>query len=215
MRFAKDRGTGKIVAAEEARRSAFSCPSCRSRVFLRAGTEREAHFAHYAGEGSPDCEEYHPGFFGGGARDPAEHRPAERGCEDRPESLGLAVALDGQEWDLLLRLPEVPTEELGAASLATLSRARVDVFCGGSRVGTVPALDRRPGVGMARAEVPPSLQQYRCLASGQWPDGIKLERWAGSAPGLSAVGTLFRLRSGEWTRLRDRSLVEWSETLLL
>lgn len=214
MRFAKDRLTGKIVDASKASRSFFSCPKCDGRVSLRAGTEREPHFAHLPGEGTDDCEDYHPGLFGGTSRATARH-----GVQDTPDSfglaVGLAVALNGLSWNLLLRLPEVPTEELGYSSLGELSGARVNVFCGGSLVGNIAALDLRPGVGIARVEVPPMLQEYRCEAAGRWPSNVTQGRWAATAAGLSASGTLFRLRAGEWSRLRDSALVEWGEPLLL
>lgn len=37
------------------------CPVCRERVFPRSGRIREAHFAHYGGNSSKACEQYHPG----------------------------------------------------------------------------------------------------------------------------------------------------------
>lgn len=36
------------------------CPVCRERVFPRSGQFREAHFAHYGGNSSKACEQYHP-----------------------------------------------------------------------------------------------------------------------------------------------------------
>ena len=210
MRFAKDRHTGKIVDAADARRSTFLCPTCRGRVFLRSGSEREPHFAHFSGEGSADCEEYHPGLGGFGLGEKAASL-----VDDTAEALGLAVALNGPAWDILLRLPEVPSSELGTASLASLSSASVGISCGESRIGSVSALELRPGVGLARAEVPPSLRGYSCHPTGAWPAGVHLARWNATTRGLSATGTFFRLRAGEWTRIRDRSLVEWGEKLLL
>ncbi len=210
MRFAKDRHTGKIVDAGDARRSTFLCPTCHGRVFLRSGAEREPHFAHFSGEGSADCEEYHSGLGGFGLGEKAASL-----VDDTAEALGLAVALNGQAWDILLRLPEVPSSELGIASLSSLSSASVGISCGESRIGSVSALELRPGVGLARAEVPPSLRDYSCHPTGAWPAGVHLARWNATTRGLSATGTFFRLRAGEWTRIRDGSLVEWGEQLLL
>lgn len=212
MRFAKDGHTGKIVDAANARRSTFLCPTCHGRVFLRSGSEREPHFAHFAGEGSADCEEYHPGLscFG-----PGEGEKAAPLVDDDPQTLGLAVTLNGTAWDILLRLPEVPSSELGTASLAALSCASVEISCGDSRVGSISALELRPGVGLARADVPPSLRDYSCHPAGKWPAGVHLSRWSATTRGLSETGTIFRLRGGEWTRIRDRSLVEWGEQLLV
>jgi hypothetical protein len=212
MRFAKDRFTGKVIGAAQAQRfgTAFVCPTCHGRVFLRSGSEREPHFAHFSGEGSVDCEEYHPGLGGFGPVEKAAPRVA-----DDAEALGLAVALNGLAWHILLRLPEVPSSEFGTASLAALSGASVGISCGDSRVGSVSALELRPGVALARAQVPPSLQDYSCHPGGGWPAGVHLARWNATTRGLSAPGTIFRLRAGEWTRIRDRSRVEWGEKLVL
>jgi len=210
MQFAKDRRTGQLVEASSARRSAFLCPVCGGGVFLRAGRTREPHFAHYSGQGASDCEQYHPGRLSGSVVSGAGPE-----VEDSPESLGLALAMQGDTWQLLLRLPEIPNDELGKASLQELVNGRIEVSCSGSRVIRVSALDLRPGVSVAHAEVPPSQQEYRSSTQGRWPESIKLERWSGVSPGLTEAGTLFRLRAGEWTRLREHSPVAWGEPLVL
>jgi competence protein CoiA-like protein len=42
----------------------FTCPACRERVFLRSGSQRRPHFAHYGHRGKPECENYHPSLPG-------------------------------------------------------------------------------------------------------------------------------------------------------
>lgn len=210
MRFAKDRSTGQPVEASKARRSGhFVCAVCGGEAFLRAGGAREPHFAHFAGQGAPDCDEYHPGHFTG-----AGSSAATLAVEDSPESLGLALALQGENWQLLLRLPEIPADEFGRSSLQDLLSAHIAVSCGAVSI-RVSAIDLRPGVSVAHALVPPSERDYTTRAHGHWPSGVALERWTASAPGLETTGTLFRLQTGEWTRLRAGSAVAWGERLTL
>ncbi len=210
MRFAKDRSTGQPVEASKARRSGhFVCAVCGGDAFLRAGGTRKPHFAHFAGQGAPDCDEYHPGHFTGSGSSTAT-----LAVEDSPESLGLALSLQGESWQLLLRLPEIPADEFGRSSLQDLLSAHIEVSWGAASI-RVSALDLRPGVSVAHALVPPSGRDYTTHAHGHWPSGISLERWTSSAPGLETTGTLFRLQTGEWTRLRPDSAVAWGERLTL
>jgi hypothetical protein len=178
---------------------------------LRKGPEREPHFAHAPGEESQECEEYHPGNgttnVGGATK---VNRPE---VEDSGDSLGLCLEVDGSNWNLYLRLPEIPNDELGAASLTALSDAKVAISAGTFSVRVLPAFELRPGVGSARALVPPISDSYSIIPRGKWPHGVNLQRWHLSSNGLSVVGTLFRFSRGEWVRLRPESLVEWGEHL--
>jgi hypothetical protein len=211
---AKDLSSGKIVAAEDASRwRSYECPrpGCGGSVFLRNGGSRRAHFAHRAGEGTEACDAYFPGGsgVGGEADTPA---PA---VEDSPSDLGLIVdQLDG-EWRVGLRLPEIPRDEIGDASLSVLRPAGVEVSVGGTVVSRISALDLRSGVGAARVPVRPVVQEYRARAVGPWPSGINTERWQRQARGIDARGTLFRLRGGEWTRLVNGSGVHHGEGLIV
>lgn len=214
MDYAKDLHTGKIVAAEDASgSSAYSCPrpACGGRVYLPDVRIQRPHFRHYPGEGTPACDEYFPGA-GAGGTGPANLRTA---VEDEPSELGLLIEQMDHRWGLLLRLPEIPSLELGHASLATLRTGFVEVFAGSERLARVSALDFRPGVGTARVEIPPSLQSFRSQPTGDWPAGIAVERWRKTARAMAAVGTLFRLRGGEWVRLSEASGVHWGEELIV
>ena len=213
MDYARDLHSGEIVAAEGASSlRSYTCPrpGCGGRVFLRDGGNRRAHFAHHAGEGTPACDAYFPSGSGG---DPVQR--AIPHVEDAPSELGLVLAEAEARWGLGLRLPEIPREELGDTSLRTLCSAVVDVYAGRDRINRIGALDLRPGVGAARVDVTPTLQQFRTQPAGSWPSSITRERWLLECRGLEARGVLFRLRRGEWTRLVARSAVHVGETLLV
>lgn len=214
MDYAKESHSGRIVAASGASSwRSYVCPrpECGGRVFLRDGGNRRAHFAHYAGQGTPSCDDYHPGL-GSGSEGAA---PAVVAVEEEPGALGLLIGeLDGV-WALNLRLPEIPGGELGGAGLTTLRTALIDVFAGPHRHVQISALELRPGVETTRVAVPPSLQEYRTQPSGTWPGAIDRRRWLLQARGLEAPGTMFRLRHGEWTRLLTGSAVQQGETLML
>ena len=214
MDYAKDSNSGKIVAASDARSwRSYVCPrpGCGGRVFLRDGGHRRAHFAHHASQGTPACDEYHPGSGSGGE----SSTPVIVGVEEEITALGLVLGEFDGVWALNLRLPEIPSGELGDASLATLRTAFVDIFTGPHRHTQISALELRPGVGAARVSVPPSLQEYRTQPVGTWPPAIDHQRWHLESRGLDATGTLFRLRHGEWTRLVADSGVHQGETLLV
>lgn len=214
VNYAKESNGGRIVAASDASRwRSYVCPrpGCGGRVSLRAGSDRRAHFAHFPGEGTPACDEYHPGAWTGPSLSPVPPTAV----EEEPATLGLVLhELDGV-WALNLRLPEIPRDELGVAGLETLRAALVDVSTGQRRHVQVSALDLRPGVGAARVLVPPSIQEYRTEPVGTWPATIDRRRWGLRSRGLQATGTLFRLRQGEWTRLVADSAVHQGETLML
>ena len=214
MHYAAIGRTGKLIEADHAHvRRDYTCPTCHGRVFLRDGRYREAHFAHYAGEGTPECENYHPGAP---SSTPPTTQPRVRvEVEDDTNSLGLVVTQTGNDWTLLLRLPELLTEELRDSGLATLRSGFIDVFAGTTAIGRVSGLDVRPGVGVARVPVPPSLQAYHTHASGIWSASVQTNRWTATASPLTARGCLFRLRTGEWVRLREGSVVQSGEILLL
>ena len=214
MDYAKESNSGRIVAASDASRwRSYVCPrpGCGGRVSLRAGSDRRAHFAHFPGEGTQECDEYHPGAWTGPSPAPVPHIAV----EDEPATLGLVLNEFDGVWALNLRLPEIPRDELGADGLATLRAALVDVFTGQRRHVQVGALDLRPGVGAARVLVSPSIQEYRTEPVGTWPATIDRRRWILRSRGLQATGTLFRLRLGEWTRLVADSAVHQGETLML
>lgn len=194
----------------------YSCPYCGGRVFLREGRVRDPHFAHYEGEGTDECDEYHPGLTNdviAGQSTSIEHEPNEGGL-----CVQLATDLSGQrdaDWALVLRLSALSHADLAGISLQALQHGGIDVYADDERVGRLSGLELRPGAEAAAATVPPTIGTYRVVGVGQWPDGIDGTRWNASVKGLAPGGTLFRFCRGEWLRLREDSLVRWSEGLLL
>lgn len=215
MDYGRAKNSGAIVHVAEAIRGVqYVCPTCGLPLELRRGDDLE-YFAHWRGlPGTQECEL----FTVADAPSPAGHggaRLPEAAVEDEPSELGLIIVeVDGQ-WEVGLRLPEIPRPELGDMSLAALRGAYVDVFAGPERLVRVGALELRPGVGAARVGVAPRVDGYAVLAGGSWPATIKSARWQLQSSPLNGGGTLFRLRGGEWTRLAARSGVHHGETLLV
>jgi hypothetical protein len=98
------------------------CPVCRERVFARSGRIREAHFAHYGGNFSKACEQYHPGDgVASGSQNVAPY-PVH---EHHKHAFGAPALLwrDGQSMpaSLYLRLPSTPGGF--ASNVKVISRA--------------------------------------------------------------------------------------------
>lgn len=214
MDYARDLHSGKVVAAEDAspvRSYACPRPGCGGRVYFPEVRILRPHFRHYPGSATPECDEYSPGASLGGEGE----GPPLVAVEEEPSELGLVLGQFDGGWGLGLRLPEIPSDELGEAALNSLRSAFIDVFVGSDRIVRVSALDLRPGVGAACVNVAPSLQGFRAQTAGVWPASIDMERWQLQSRGLEAKGTLFRLRRGGWTRLLARSGVYHGEMLLV
>lgn len=214
MEQAIDEFSGLLVAAKRASSMrSYNCPrpGCGGRVYLARGVVQRPHFRHFPGEGTPECDEYFPGP--GNGSEGVRRTNAE--VEDDPSQLGILLAQVDGRWGLGLRLPEIPSKELGETSLSTLRSAFVDVYTGPHHFSRVGALELRPGVGSARIDVVPALQAYRTETAGTWPNSIDRERWRLRSRELEAKGVLFRLRGGEWTRLLARSGVYPGESLLV
>jgi hypothetical protein len=215
VRWARDPNTGRRYDAFEYRSNPppnnLACPRCPAAVIfrIRIGRGSDPGFAHASGAADPDCDDFHQTH-----QDSAATHARVAVKEDDNE-LGLAVEQLGSDWTLFLRVPELPDAELGVASLGGLREGYVEIFAGEGLVSCLSGLDVRPGTSITRAPVPPSLQEYRTQPAGRWPDRVNLERWHATAAGLAATGSLFRLRGGEWVRLRENSLVRWGEHLTL
>lgn len=98
------------------------CPVCRERVFRRKGRIREAHFAHYGGNFSKACEQYHPGEgLATGLQMPASNPVREHG----KRAFGAPALLWKDEQSLptslYLRLPSAPGGF--ASNVKVISRA--------------------------------------------------------------------------------------------
>lgn len=219
MRYARDDRAKKDVDAHEvgeSRRSrAYSCPTCGARVHHKRsiGLSPNPIFAHNPHEGSSDCENYYPwqgGFDAPSSPSPVAIRPRVA-VEDTPDELGLCLE-DAEIWTTYLRVPEMSAVELGSLSPRALTSAFVEVESGAER-NRLPLIDLRPGVGSARLAVPPMTPAYKITTAGSWPAGVLQRRWQTTSRGLNFRGTLFRLRHGEWVRLREGSPVELGEEL--
>lgn len=219
MEYGRVKRSGSLVRAADAVRGAsYVCPTCGLPLELRRGEDLE-YFAHWRGlEDTRDCEFFAPGAGESGRPQGADDAIVlvDPSVEDDPAELGLILdQLDG-EWRVGLRLPEIPHDELGGeVSLNELRRARVEVSAGDVAVSRISGLDLRPGVGAARVQVPPSVRDYQARVAGPWPPAIDTRRWQLQSRGLEVKGTLFRLRSGEWTRLLMNSRVHSGERLLV
>lgn len=214
MDYARDRLNRKIVAAGDASHSRlYECPrpGCGGRVYLPYVRVQRPHFRHHPGEGTTECDEYYPGA--GYGHDSGAFTVA--AVEDDSSDLGMLLAEVDGRWGLGLRLPEIPAEQLGDASIGVLRSAMVEVLEGTTIACHVSALELRPGIGSARVDISPGLQAYRTQTSGSWPDSIDQSRWSLESRCLEATGSLFRLRRGEWVRLRINSSVHYGETLLV
>lgn len=216
MQYARIGLDGRLVAADESPlRSDYLCPLCGGRVFLRAGEIRDAHFAHYDGEGTPECKDYRPSLLATG-----EHSFIPDSTDARPTELDVCLDVietrsGGDDWTLFLSLPELALPELELESFSALMCCAVDVGATGKSLTRLRALDLRPSAGGALAVVPPSEEGYSSTVVGEWPASIDSRRWIGGARGISPTGDLFRLRRGEWTRMSKGEPVREGETVLV
>jgi len=215
MRYAIRGSKRELVEASNAApRRDYTCPCCCGRVYLRSGYEREPHFAHFRGEGTVECEEYYPGDHSdnGGTGPNYIH---ESKVEDEPEQLGLILQHSERSWELLLRVPEIPFDELGLTPFQSLLKCSVIVSAGEAKVGTLSGIDIRPGIGTSCVPVPPTTQPYKTEPSGKWPTRVPVHRWQAKCRGLLETGSLFRIRGGAWVRLREYSAVHGGEQLVV
>jgi hypothetical protein len=114
----------------------YLCPRCQAQVFPRLGRRRDAHFAHWPGQGSPECELFH-------ASDDIHHPSPSFGHDDTNEQdsrpaippLALSIELEPEilvrgsrlrQWGLRLTVPKSDD-----------SHGSFKINCGGKDVRTV------------------------------------------------------------------------------
>lgn len=211
MKDALTRGGKRVEAADARGDREYFCRDCGKQVYrVATGGSQLPHFRHVPNEAPRSCPAYVLG--GTGSNSPRSTAAVEDAANE--PGLGIEVLPDGG-WSLFVRVPEIPSREMSGTSLPALASARVRLRAGGNEVGKISALDLRPGVGIGRASVPPSSAVYQLTPEGSWPSSIALQRWRAFARGLDRKGSVFRLRRGEWLRIRERSTVEWGEQLVL
>jgi len=209
MQYAIDRRTKRVVQADQVRRTdrnrAYECPVCKAEVHYRRamGLSPEPGFAHNAHVARQDCHLYHPSF---GVESPEWRGGAAATEPINKIDLCLDDPLDDKNtWSLFLRFPEI--SDLGNARLRALVGGSVSVVTGSSSA-SISLMDLRPGVGIARLVVPPSMSPYQASPAGHWPPDLSSDRWTGTCEGLNPRGTPFVLRKGEWERLRNGGELE-------
>ena len=118
MDVALEPGTGRRVRAAQAMRGRiYRCPRCQAEVFPRLGRRRDPHFAHWPGQGTPECELFHAGddihhpwptFPGHGYPHEQDGRPPvpplALSIELEPEILVRGSRL--RQWGLRLTIPK-------------------------------------------------------------------------------------------------------------
>jgi hypothetical protein len=193
MDYAADAFSPKPVPADRASfYRDYTCPTCGGRVFLRRAGRRRAHFAHFPGEGSPECEEYHPGTGGGGSG--GEH-------VRRPKPLSLYLALEGDvrsrpSWHLELLLPQIPDGH---------GRLVVKSGIGGHIPVSFVRLRQGPVLVRVRTQVDPII-----LSVIGSLDAATLARAELPIPGLDDDrGNLFRFTERGGRRIEGRQPMYW------
>ena len=210
------RGDGKLVHIEDATRLRrdYTCPLCERPVHARQGQHRAWTFAHNPGEGSRDCEEYHPSDSVAGANLPRSE-PHQRVFEELDDdSMGVEIEPDGLDWNVVLAIDDIDAADAPRAPLSLLQHAQLEIVASGSMVASVPGTRVKHGAGTARVRVPPSESRYTARLAGRWPSIAFVNRRL-ETRGLAAAGTLFRFVGGTWRRLNREALVGWGDYLLL
>ncbi len=108
MRYANESRSGRLIDAETMHIPAYAryvCPCCSGEVHLRKGDLRTHHFAHNAGQGSPDCENYHPGVYTPDSRCTSRSGPASRPFVSLYVSVPDWRARNAP-WQLQIRIPQ-------------------------------------------------------------------------------------------------------------
>ncbi|CDZ88170.1 competence protein CoiA family protein [Rhodococcus ruber] len=209
MKHAFDLALERLVSAADAgRRRAYVCPCCCGQVHLRSGTTKIAHFAHNPGEGTPLCEQYHPGSGNYGS--PGGFY-GEAGTP-----LFLHLHEDGTGWTLFFDLEPLSLAESRRSLPSVLAFEGLELHRPGSRPRKLRAESLWPGAGRTTVKVEPSRQHTTVNTVGQWPSGIRPNRWRSTLTGLSPNGVLFvPYRGGTFRRYDWATPVHWGDRVVL
>jgi hypothetical protein len=199
MHWAKDR-LGNIVPASARLpyRADFRCPCCNAPVFLRAGSYRQAHFAHYGYTGTEKCEYYHPSD----ETDPTPARPAieppKASREDAFVRAGIFLSRTTHGVSLVLRLPRL--RDAGKASNAAVviqtGLGKREILS--SQLARTHFIAVAPGVPIATATAP------QVLAGVQASIGLAVEAFRED-------GNFFLATDGPGALLPPGAPLEWGE----
>ncbi|WP_156665261.1 competence protein CoiA family protein [Rhodococcus phenolicus] len=196
-----------VLAIDAQRHDGYVCPCCCGRVHLRDGMSKIAHFAHKKDEGTPLCEEYHPGSNRyGHARDP---------MLDGYSPLLLRLHSDRNRWSLFIDLESLTLEEAERTVPSVLAFDGLTLHRAGTAPRKIRAASLWPGSGRSSVLVQPSRESSIIQTSGKWPNGIRPDRWRTQLAGLSPKGTLFVPHHGGAFRRYDwATAVRWGDTVV-
>lgn len=196
-----------VLAVDAQRHDGYVCPCCCGHVHLRDGMSKIAHFAHNKDEGTPLCEQYHPGSNRyGHARNP---------MLDGHTSLLLRVHSDGNRWTLFIELESLALEEAERTGPSVLAFDGLTLHRAGATLRKLRAESLWPGSGCSTVAVQPSYEGNSIRTIGKWPNGIRPERWRTQIAGLSPTGTLFvPHRGGTFRRYDWATAVRWGDTVV-
>jgi hypothetical protein len=197
MQVARDSRSGKLVRAADGSldKHRYLCPTCSKRVYKRPSKVNSPCFAHFPGEGSVDCNFYHP------SAEDASELPRELRAQN-PATLRLFLQLTGRpteatHWQLELVVPRCRLGE-GSVHVDYALRGSITLPCSGLRVSG------------KRVAVPPQTQAYRLRLSGPIDEGY-LRAASAEAPGLSPTApNLFALSDDGGQRLGDGRPIHWA-----
>ncbi|MCA7082376.1 hypothetical protein K7G19_02030 [Cupriavidus sp. DB3] len=179
MKYAINEVTGKLESADQTRGlGRYICPVCTAVVNFRAGAFRRAHFAHWPGWGSPECENFVLGQYG-----------------VQPQGKAVAVA-DRRKMELRLWIPRGPDRAAWQLELilptARECQATVTVDVG----GRFQTLSMRGMAQRRRIGAEPSVKAYRIVDFEGKPDPAFLNGVERECSGLPAIGAAAFSASG-------------------
>jgi hypothetical protein len=196
-----------VHAVYAERHQGYVCPYCCGRVHLRRGDSRIDYFAHNPGEGTPLCEQYHPGEGQGTHRHHAL---------DYRSSLLLSLRADNRNWSLFVELEPLAISEVGELDRLKLTFDGLLVQHPGAPPCRIRADSLWPGSGRSVIELSPSRSDTNVRTIGPWPKQIRPERWRYQVPGLPSGGVLFLpYRPGVFRRQDGTTRAHWGETVVL